>query len=195
MKTLLCLLLISCNTQNGSTPTQSGKPVTLPAVVVEAPPPSITIKGTADQVARMTRIIAEVDNIVASKEFGDAVMAHTYLGKPGFASTGNTPPQVLQDARSGAEKTMGLTIEFKRHRSDNVTAWTYPTSKVIWFNSTRLGRDDASVAQTFAHECQHKIGYGHDAKPTKRRPYSQPYVLGSIVKRLYKERHRELGKP
>ena len=193
MKTLIFLLLVACNAQNGHTPTQSGKPVTLPTIEVVAP--GIAIKGTAEQAARMTRIIAGVDEIVASKEFGDAVLSHTYLGKPGFASTDKTPSQVLQGARSGAEKRMGLVIEFKRHRSDNVTAWTYPNGKVIWFNSTRLGRDDASVAQTFAHECQHKIGYGHDSKPTKRRPYSQPYATGTIVKRLYKERHRELGKP
>jgi hypothetical protein len=193
MKTLIFLLLVACNTQNGHTPHQSGKPVTLPTIEVVAP--GIAIKGTADQIARMTRIIAEVDLIVNSEEFAAAVLAHTYLGRPGFASTDKTPAQALQDARSGAEKRMGLVIEFKRHRSDNVTAWTYPNGKVIWFNSTRLGRDDASVAQTYAHECQHKIGYGHDSKPTKRRPYAQPYAIGTIVKRLYKERHRELGKP
>jgi hypothetical protein len=193
MKTLLFLILVACNTQNGHTPPQSVKPVTLPTIEVVAP--GIAIKGTAEQAARMTRIIAEVDLIVSSEEFATSVLAHSYLGKPGFASTDKTPSQVLQDARSGAEKRMGLVIEFKRHRSDNVTAWTYPSSKIIWFNSTRLGRDDASVAQTFVHECQHKIGYGHDAKPTKRRPYSQPYAIGTIVKRLYKERHRELEKP
>lgn len=193
MKILLCLLLAAC-TQVGKTNTQSGKP----SIEIEQPtsPVGITIRGTPDQVARMTRIIEEVDQIVASKEFGDAVLAHRYNGKPGFASTDKTPSQVLEDARSGVEKTMGLSIEFKRHRSSSVTAWTYPSGKIIWFNSTRLGRDDASVAGSVTHEILgHKVGYGHDAKPTKRRPYSQPYALGSIVKRLYKERHRELGKP
>lgn len=199
MRLILCLLLAAC-TQNGKAPTQKppigqgASPYSQQNSTDKAENPvlsvGITIKGTADQIARMTRIIEEVDQIVASKDFGDAVLAHRYNGKPGFASTDKTPSQVLQDARSGAEKTMGLSIEFKRHRSNDVTAWTYPSGKIIWFNSTRLGRDDASVAATLRHEMLHKVGYSHDSSATNRRPYSVPYALGKIVRDIWKERKR-----
>ena len=50
--------------------------------------------------------------------------------------------------------------------------WTYPVYK---------------VAGNIAHEWFHKLGFGHDSKRTKRRPFSVCYQVNKIIKECYFE--------
>lgn len=64
----------------------------------------------------------------------------------------------------------------------SVVGYTNPGSPRIYlnryyFNSFEL----ADIAANLAHEWMHKLGFGHDYKPTARRPQSVPYAVGRMV--------------
>ena len=63
-----------------------------------------------------------------------------------------------------------------------VNGYTLPNTDKIWLN--RRYHKNYGICSSMAnlgHEVSHKIGFGHDYKPTKRRPMSVPYTMGRIL--------------
>lgn len=76
-----------------------------------------------------------------------------------------------------------MNLEAYRDNSGKVIGYTYPSSDTVWFN--RKFHDNFTVcekASNFWHEILHRQGFKHDQKPTKRRPFSVPYIGGKIMK-------------
>lgn len=100
-------------------------------------------------------------------------------------TNGLTKLQVLDKVRHSKNE-----IEFEMYRSwKNTVGYTYATTKRIWMN--RKFHDSYTTCEKAAnigHEILgHKNGFGHDVAVTKRRPYSVPYMIGTVIKKCCKE--------
>jgi hypothetical protein len=93
---------------------------------------------------------------------------------------GLSKKQVIEKMRSSK-----TTIELELYRSwKNTVGYTFSSTKRIWMNRKFHDKFNAcQVAANLAHELTHKLGFKHDLKATKRRPYSVPYVTGDIIKK------------
>ncbi|MBD65386.1 MAG: hypothetical protein CME62_09270 [Halobacteriovoraceae bacterium] len=142
--------------------------------------------------AKMDDAIEKLKLVVNSIEFKEAVLAHTYNGVYQYVDNlGLSNSQIYEKIMAGAETLnpaideemdIDITLYFT---NNSVVGYTYPNSERIWvndkfFTSNSLGQ----VAANIMHEWTHKIGFGHDYNRTARRPYSVPYAVGSIVRRL-----------
>ena len=143
------------------------------------------------RVARLSRLALVAAKIMNSAEFKRRVDASYYRGKPGFASSVLAPAVVSRlilegnELRSGIDYEWDMEIEVKLG-GRGVLGWTYPSIKKFYLNSRYLdARSDSGIVGTICHENSHKLGFGHDFKATARRPYSIPYVLGTICAQLY----------
>lgn len=81
-----------------------------------------------------------------------------------------------------------INLEAYRDNSGKVIGYTYTSSDTIWFN--RKYHDNFTTcekASNLFHEAMHKLGFKHDMSATKKRPYSVPYMGGSIMKACCEE--------
>ena len=145
------------------------------------------------KIAAAAELIKEV---VASEKFKNKVLNHTYNGKKQFANNqGLTNKQIYNKILNGAEvlkKTidneMDLELQLYTDNSSNTVGYTFPTTNRIWMNSKYFNQNTAALVTTnMMHEWLHKLGFGHDAQVTTRRPYSVPYAIGYIVRDLAKK--------
>lgn len=77
---------------------------------------------------------------------------------------------------------VSIELEMYKSRISRVNGYTYDSTKRIWLN--RKYHDSygpCSVANNLFHELSHKIGYKHDFKPNKERPFSVPYSINSVM--------------
>lgn len=81
------------------------------------------------------------------------------------------------------------TIELESYYSwVNTVGYTFESTKRIWMNRKfHNGFTTCQKAANLAHELTHKIGFTHDVKVTKRRPFSVPYMTGTIVSKCCKQ--------
>lgn len=137
-----------------------------------------------------------IKEVVASEEFKNKVLNHRYNGKKQFANNqGLTNKQIYNKILNGAEvlkKTidneMDLELELYTDNKSNTVGYTFPNTNRIWMNSKYFNQNTAALVTTnMMHEWLHKLGFGHDADVTARRPYSVPYAIGYIVRDLAKK--------
>lgn len=150
---------------------------------------------TATQAAKYQKAIEMVKLVVATEEFRNRVLNHTYNGSKQFVNNnGKTNAQIYKSILEAAEtlqpaknNRMDLGVELY-YASTNVVGYTYASSTQIWVNrkyfDTYLVN---SVASNLFHEWLHKLGYGHDSSATARRPYSVPYAIGYMVRDIGKK--------
>lgn len=187
---LLILLLIVAACSSGPAPKS---PVETPEILIPSPGPVFDpgIQGSAIEVLkpvatviefinhtdlekeRNTKAIEKVRETVRGQCFKDALLKRALI-----QTGGKTNEQVLHDILSGDVK-----IRLSMYRSWKSTiGYTYPSSDTIWCNRKyhdNMGPCD--VGANLIHEISHKIGYGHDYKPNKQRPFSVPYSVGSLM--------------
>jgi len=130
--------------------------------------------------------------VIASKEFKDAVINHTYNGQKTFVDNGGlTNLQVYNTILAGSEKLSparnnALDVEIELYSEDtNTIGYTYPTSPRIWMNTKYFNQyTPFEVCDNLMHEWLHKLGFGHSATYNAARPYSVPYAIGYLVESL-----------
>lgn len=84
-----------------------------------------------------------------------------------------------------------MNLEAYRDNSGKVIGYTYASSDTVRFN--RKFHDNFSTcekASNLFHESLHKLGFKHDMSATKKRPYSVPYMGGSIMKECCEEMNK-----
>lgn len=146
--------------------------------------------GQAEKVEQAAEIIRQV---VATREFRDAILNHTFQGQKRFANNnGLTNLQIYDRILIGAEslnpvKNNSLEVELELYYANNTTiGYTYPSTTRIWMNTKYFDNYTPSqVAANLMHEWLHKLGFGHDSSATTQRPYSVPYAVGYMIRRLY----------
>lgn len=157
-------------------------------------PITVSIQSQTKDLARLQRYkkaAALMTDVVNSSEFRQSVLAHQFNGRPGFASTGNSPQEVLGKLIGGSEVlspgvdhiwSWDVVLYYK---NNTTVGYTYPHVTTLWVNTKFMDQYDlADIARNQAHEMTHKLGFSHDFKKTARRPYSVPYAIGAIVERV-----------
>lgn len=147
------------------------------------------VNFTSSQQEKMEQAIEIIKLVVATDEFRDRVLNHTYNGQKTFVdNAGYTNAQIYQLILEGAERlqparnnTMDAEVELY-YASTNVVGYTYANSKRIWVNTKYFNAYTAAgVAHNLFHEWMHKLGFIHDSSWSPAREYSVPYAIGYIV--------------
>jgi hypothetical protein len=149
---------------------------------------------TATQKTKYNKAVALVKKVVATEAFRNKILNYTYLGKKQFADNkGRTNAQIYQSILDGAEalkpvknNTMDLGVKMYTQAS-SVVGYTNPSITYINVNTKFFNTYATNqVAGNLFHEWLHKLGYGHDASATAKRPYSVPYAVGYMIRDLGK---------
>lgn len=145
-----------------------------------------------DKIAEAAELIKKV---VASEEFREGILNHTFEGKKTFVDNGGlSNSQIYHRFLKGAERlspTQNNTIDVELElyfEASTVVGYTIPSSRRIWMNTKYFNNySTAQVAGNLTHEWMHKLGFGHSATSTPSRPYSVPYAVGYLMTRLAKK--------
>ncbi|MBC75451.1 MAG: hypothetical protein CME64_05485 [Halobacteriovoraceae bacterium] len=147
---------------------------------------------SSTQEAKMRAALEKAKIVLNSQEFKDRVINHTYNGRRTFvANNGQTNEEIYETIMKGAEKLqpeidheMDLDITLY-YQATSTVGYTYPNTNRIWVNSKFFnGYTHGQVAANAVHEWTHKLGYGHTSYYTSARPYSVPYGVGTIIRKL-----------
>lgn len=193
------LFLLSCgNSTRGEDPKIVFEPM-IASLEGDVPPEALSFltnlsftNFTSSQEEKVRRAAALVRKVIASRAFKDAVLAHKFNGEKTFANNnGLTNLQVYNKILWGSEVlyptlNMAMDVELEVYfENSNTIGYTYPDTTRIWMNKKYLdGFTPVEVADNLFHEWVHKLGFTHDVAATPSRPYSVPYALGYLVKRL-----------
>lgn len=201
MKLLALTLMLALSMGMGSRPVRT-KPAPLPqnppveapkepSPTIEAPAGTVTvtakISGKAEDAKRIERLgslTPLVQEVLNDPRFEARMLKAWYDGKAGFASSSDSPAQVIAKLKASP---WSQVYEFDSAVRSTL-GWTYPSTKTVWFNRRNFdGREDCGLVGTRFHEETHKRGYGHDDKTTKRRPFSVPYYTGTQASEICNE--------
>lgn len=155
-----------------------------------------TYRFSASGRKKITQAADLIKEVVASEEFKNRVLNHRYNGKKQFANNnGLSNKQIYNKILAGAEKLrpskdneMDLELELYTDKESNTVGYTYPNTNRVWMNSKYFNLNTPALVTTnMMHEWLHKLGFGHDAEATAKRPYSVPYAIGYMVRDLAKK--------
>jgi hypothetical protein len=149
---------------------------------------------SAAERAKLDRAMVKLGAVLSSREFRDAVLNHTYAGKPGFANDERAPAEIYAVIRAAKERytdaadgevDLNLSLRSLSWFQRGVVGYTSEDSDTITTNRRFFsGFDESEVAGHLGHEWLHTLGFEHDFKATARRPFSVPYALGDLIETL-----------
>ena len=151
---------------------------------------------TTAQATKYEKAIEIVKQVVATEDFRNRVLNHTYNGKKTYVDNGGfTNEQIYQKILDGAEtlqpsknNRMDLEVEMYTNSSTSTVGYTYANSKRIWVNTKFFNTYTAAgVAHNLFHEWLHKLGFTHASSYSVSRDYSVPYAIGDMVGELGKK--------
>lgn len=145
-----------------------------------------------EQEEKVHKAVELIKKVVASPEFKDRIVNHTYEGKKTFVDNkGYTNEQIYQLILDGSEtmvpgKNGRMDVELELYQqSTNTIGYTYPNTTRIWVNTKYFNKyTPVQVADNLFHEWMHKLGFDHALKYSKSRNYSVPYAIGYLVEEL-----------
>ncbi|WP_408098661.1 hypothetical protein ACJVC5_07040 [Peredibacter sp. HCB2-198] len=146
----------------------------------------------ADQEAKVLEAAELIKKVIATDEFKNGILNHSYNGKKGFVDAGGlSNAEIYQKILEGSEKlnpgnnnAMDLKLEVY-HANNVVVGYTMPSVIKIWMNSKFLDKNNsAEVTTNMTHEWLHKLGFKHSANRTPTRKYSVPYAVGYLMRDL-----------
>lgn len=194
------LFLASCGKDGGSS-AGSGDSVSLDEIQTGGPVPSAALNFNVNlqmdnfnstQLDKVTTAAELIKKVVASQEFRNKVLNHTYKGKKTFVDNGGlTNAQIYkaiiegsESLRPGVDNEMDLDLEVYREKG-NTVGYTYPHVIRVWMNSKFLNANKPyKVTTNMMHEWLHKLGFKHAARKTANRSKSVPYAVGYIVAKI-----------
>jgi hypothetical protein len=151
-----------------------------------------------DQEAKVTRAIKLMKKVIASREFRDRVINHTYNGHKTFVDNlGLTNEQIYQRVLDGAERLLPkknnmMDVELELYFQNTTTiGYTYPNTMRIWMNTKYFNTyTPVGVSGNLFHEWMHKLGFDHASTWSPARDFSVPYALGYLMQELTAKYHR-----
>ncbi len=209
---VMSLMTLSCGKSGGGSSEEStaSAPVIIDEIQPDSPPepvstlPALALSfktnvmylsgfSTSDEM-KYDKAVALVKKVVATEAFRTRVLNHTYGGVKTFVqNNGFSNAQIYQAILDAAEKLTPsknntLDVGVKLYYANNSVVG-YTNGSITYINvNTKFFDTYAinSVAANLFHEWLHKLGYGHDASATARRPYSVPYAIGYIIRDIGK---------
>lgn len=181
-------------TGGGTTGSSTGGSTGLPTEAYTFDTDILFVNTTATQQEKFDKAIEMIKAVVATEEFRDRVLNHTYNGKITFVDNGGfTNAQIYQKILEAAEKlfpaknnTMNMEVELY-YAATSTVGYTYANSKRIWVNTKYFNTNAVSgVASNLFHEWLHKVGFGHASSYSTSRDYSVPYAIGRIISSIGK---------
>jgi hypothetical protein len=153
-----------------------------------------------DQESRLRRIASQLEEVINSEQFKNSILGSSFNKTKGFYQSSEPLPETYKKIMSGEEKLTpkvdykwNLSLSIRSLMSRTTVAYTESGSPTIYFNSKFYNvHSDAKVAGTICHEYTHKLGYGHDKKPTPLRPYTIPYMVGSYCESIYSSKFKTM---
>ena len=151
-----------------------------------------TIGTTSSQEAKIQSAEHKIKAVIASDEFRNAVLNHTYNGKKTFVDNGGlSNAQIYQKILEGAEtlqpsknNRMDMSVKLYYQNSSTV-GYTTTGSKTINMNTKFFNKYNASgVSHNMMHEWLHKLGFKHAVNYSTARDYSVPYAIGNLMGKL-----------
>jgi len=145
--------------------------------------------STSDEEKVLTAVEL-MKRVIASEEFKNAVINHTYNGQKTFVDNdGYSNSEIYQIILEGAEiignrtKNNTLDVELELYYAlTNTVGYTYSNTTRIWMNTKYFNTfSPSSVAGNLMHEWLHKLGFGHASTWSESRDYSVPYAIGRIM--------------
>lgn len=146
--------------------------------------------GATDNLEKASNIIRIIFN---SQEYKEAILGHTFKGEKTFNwNEGLTNLQIYEKLFAGAESLMpavnyqmDLKVKMYYSRFVKTVGYTYPSELIVYTNWKYHGSyDECRIASNLVHEWTHKMGFGHESKSTKDRPYTVPYAHNTIIEGL-----------
>ncbi len=153
------------------------------------------VNATATQETKLRKALAIIKDVVATEEFRNKILNHTYGGAKTFVDNGGfTNAQIYQKILDGAEtlqntkdNEMDMEVELY-YAATSTVGYTYANSKRIWVNTKFFNTyTPAGVAHNLFHEWLHKLGFSHSSSYNSARPYSVPYAIGDMVGEIGKD--------
>lgn len=144
----------------------------------------------AEQEAKVLEAGELIKKVMASEEFKNGILNHSYNGKKGFVDSGGLSnaeiyKKILEGSeklRPGKDNEMDLDLEVY-HANNVVVGYTMPNVIRVWMNSKFLDKNNsAEVTTNMTHEWLHKLGFKHASKRTATRKYSVPYAVGYLMR-------------
>lgn len=133
----------------------------------------LTVTGcsncTKEEAARIAESTLKVNEVFAGQCFKDAIRNRAMI-----QTEGKSADQVASHLTS-----THITVSTETYWTlRRVLGYTLPNQNKIWINRRLMFRwNTCDLGSLLAHESSHKAGYGHDFRPTKRRPFSVPYSV------------------
>lgn len=155
----------------------------------------VTIQFTTSVPARHAiaeRAINSMASAINSRRFEELVLAQqfsdgTFYDVGGVITQVRDPAQVLRLIRDGVESgTSPDRLISLRVRDEQWAGEIGHTDEhgVIHTNGWFIDMNESEcsgLAGHWTHEWMHNVGFYHDRRPTRRRPWSVPYLVGYIV--------------
>ena len=147
------------------------------------------INTTPTQQEKFDRAVDIIKKVIATEEFRELVINHTYNGSKTYVDNGGfTNTQIYQKILDGAEglfpvknNTMDMGVELY-YAATSTVGYTYSNTTQIWVNTKYFNTNAVtSVASNLMHEWLHKLGFRHASSYSVSRDYSVPYAIGRMV--------------
>ncbi len=133
-----------------------------------------------------------LSRIVNSEAFRQRILQFSVNGVERFhMNQGLTNEQILERINAGRESysqtddhsiDLALTLYRKWWRPWSVVGYTNPGKPEIFLNRNYFNVFQLNqIAGNLMHEWCHKIGFEHEYRSTRLRPFSVPYAVGQIV--------------
>ena len=164
----------------------------VPSLAVTFDTNVVTYSMTNSQEDKIARAEEKIRDVIASEEFKNKVINHTYNGRKTFVNNGGlTNTEIYYKILNGAEKLqpskdnemdLGIKVYYE---DSNTVGYTMTGSKNINMNTKFLNKYTANqVTRNMTHEWLHKLGFTHAVTYSSSRDYSVPYAIGSIMEKL-----------
>lgn len=153
---------------------------------------STLLNFSDEQKEKLIKATEIIKRVVASREFREGILNHTWQGKKQFVdSQGLTNAQIYSKILHASEsyldeKNNTLDVELELFFEPTKTiGYTYPNTKRIWMNKKYFDTYTAiQVSDNLFHEWLHKIGFDHSLSWSQERDHSVPYAIGYLVESL-----------
>lgn len=156
---------------------------------------------TASEAKKLEAALEILKHVINSEAFKISIHKHKYRGKETFVDNyiikggrriEMSNGEIYKHFMSGAEDVgweedgeMNLRLGVSNAKCTSTIGYTSsPSNRITTYRCWLARYEPYEYAAHLAHEYCHCAGFSHDEDPVPSRPYSVPYAVGKIVRRI-----------